>query len=455
MKTTMRLTVSLPAAFSVAIASACAPQVFEGAWGIEALEDENPDPDVVEVSLVATPARLELENGTTTDVWAYNGTVPGPALVADVGQRVIVHFENELPDPTTIHWHGLRVPANMDGTEVQQSPIEPGQSFTYEFVVPDAELAWFHPHLDSARQVEMGLYAPIVIGDGSGVGEGRVMVLDDVLLEGGQIAPADAGGHMGSMQGRIGNVVLVNGHQRPVLEAPAGTTERWRLVNAANARRFRLALPGARFTLVGTDGGMLESPREIEEIDLAPGERADVIVELPSSRGDHDLMTSGGDGMMSLSGSDSVLVVRMTGGEPTSGPDVDALMQPLPDLPEPTVDRTVRFSGGMMGGGMMGGGGGFRINGESWPDVTPLEARAGDTERWVIENDTAMDHPFHLHGFRFQVEGTAGWKDTVHVPSRGKVTIRVPIDDNPGRWLFHCHILEHAEEGMMGELRVE
>src|SRR5262245_46060546 len=191
------------------------------------LIDVNPDPAVVEVRLVAEPATAELLPGKRADVWAFRdaagaASIPGPMLEANLGDRVIVHFENRLPDATTVHWHGLRVPNAADGTPVAQRMIDPGGSYDYEFTATDAGLYWYHPHMEADVQIERGLYAPIRIRDGvePEVAADRVFVLDDVKLEAtGQLSTRTD--DLDVMLGRQGNVLLVNGRSRTVLNVAA------------------------------------------------------------------------------------------------------------------------------------------------------------------------------------------------------------------------------------------
>ena len=124
-------------------------------------EDQNPDPNVVEIDLEAKEAMKTYGTSPPTPVWTYNGLTPGPTIEAKVGDRLVVHFKNSLPESTTVHWHGIRLPAVMDGTVAMQSPIEPGGTFTYEFTLKDAGLFWFHPHVRSDLQVQKGLYGAL------------------------------------------------------------------------------------------------------------------------------------------------------------------------------------------------------------------------------------------------------------------------------------------------------
>lgn len=441
-----------------------AVEPWAGPWDVPRLEDTNPDPDTVEVTLVAAPAERELLPGKKAMVWAYNGSVPGPLIEAKVGDRLVVRFRNELPEPTTIHWHGLRIPAEMDGVPGHSQPqIPPGGSFEYVFTVPDAGLFWYHPHVRSDVQVERGLYGPLVVrgpGEPSADRE-RLLVLDDVLVdEEGALVQRSPSPHE-IMLGRQGTLLLVNGRPRPVATVQAGAIERWRLVNAANARYFRLALPGHRFQVVGVDGGLMEAAQEAEELLMVPGERLDLLVRAAGQPGSAlDLQTLPYDRGHGTGGGASADVLRVV-----------YAAEALPERPMPRVSgevgglagfrrsRRLALTEEMHGSGRRAPV--FRINGEAFPKVTPLEARLGDTELWEVANDSDMDHPFHLHGFRFQVLPAAGaapapraWKDTVNVPARATVRLGVQFEGHPGAWMFHCHILEHAEHGMMGMIHV-
>lgn len=428
--------------------------------------DENPEPGIVEVSLRAHTAVRELLPGRPVAAWAYNGTSPGPLIEANVGDRVIVHFRNDLDEPTSIHWHGLRIPADMDGGA--EGPIvDPGESFDFAFDVPDAGLFWYHPHEDSRRQVERGLYGPILVRgpEEPEVDVERVLVVDDVLVDGdGEIAAFSAAD---DMLGRQGNLLLVDGIAHPTVAVRAGAIERWRLVNVANARYFDLELPGHELVLVGTDGGLLTDGVPIDRLLLAPGERADLLVRMdaaPGARAElRTLPYDRGDGMghawTDWGEVEDVMRLAYEDDAPLRTRPMPEIRGSVPSLPEPTARDVLVLGEGH--GCPHCDGLAFTINGESWPEVTPLRARLGETRTWVLDNESGMDHPFHLHGFRFQVVRGAGgslparaWKDTVNVPAGEQVEILVSLDGFAGEWMYHCHILEHADAGMMGLLDV-
>ena len=280
------------------------------------------DFDVVEVELVAREDMVSFGTGNMTSGYTYNGGIPGPTIEGKVGDRLIVHFRNLLPEETTIHWHGLELPANMDGSNISQHPIPPGGTYQYEFTFLRASTFWYHPHIRTYAQVEKGLYGLIVVRDPDedrrlGLPEREhYLVLDDVLLnENGQIAepfPADPlENAVTQVNGREGNTLLVNGAVNSVGTVERGVPQRLRLVNVSNARFMRFSIPGHRMFRIGGDGGLLEAPIEIQPIDLVPdpdsqtemisdpdpnrgllltpGERADVVF---TPQGDHSTIAA-------------------------------------------------------------------------------------------------------------------------------------------------------------------
>jgi FtsP/CotA-like multicopper oxidase with cupredoxin domain len=447
----------------------------EGPFEPSAAPDLDPAPNVVEVALEAKASDVEIAPGRTISMWTYNGQLPGPRIEARAGDTVRIRFKNSLPEATTIHWHGVRVPAAMDGVPAVQSPIAAGAEFTYEFVVPDAGTFWYHPHVRSDEQVERGLYGAFVVRDAvePTTTTDRTVVLDDLLVDSNwQLSDFDP--MMQAMVGRQGNVILANGWAHPIAGVARGGLHRFRFINAANARYFRLALPGHRLIQIGTDGGLLPASREVDELLLVPGERADVLVVASGEANETMEWTSlrydRGHGTGDLP--DAVVFQMKHGSDaPIVTPATPSAFAPIAELPAATVQRELKLEESMaMGGGDHGAGHGssttdmapvFSINGEVFPDVTPLTATLETVEEWSIVNTTEMDHPFHLHGFRFQVvsvdgaaPGVVAWRDSINIPAEKTVKFRVRLEDNPGTWMFHCHILEHAERGMMGELEV-
>lgn len=435
--------------------------------GAVAFVDVDPDPDAIEVSIVAAAAQWSYLPGKPADVWAYHdgnaeagaGRIPGPMLLGKVGDRVTVNFRNDLPEETTVHWHGLRVHADHDGSNVSQTAIQPGESYTYEFTLTDAGTFWFHPHLTADEQIERGLYAAIVVrgDDEIPVDSERMLVLDDVKVEStGKLSETITS--LDLMVGRQGNVLLVNGEKLPAFTAPAGGRERWRLLNTANGTFFNVAIPGHSLRVIGWDGGLLPEPYEVDSLVIAPGERYDVLVELEGAEGDTlELQTLHYDRGHELPDLGARPIATITLAAPPENP-APALPErwgeitPLPitaDTPRRVFTLSEEEAEGPDDEPR------FFINERAWPDVDALVVASDALEIWEITNDATMDHPFHLHGTFFQVldQPHLGWKDTVNIPQ--KSTVRFAVDfDNPGLWMYHCHILEHTERGMMGVLQV-
>lgn len=434
------------------------------------LTDINPDPGIVEVELVASIGTAEYLAGKHAQIWGYRdgavagsaAAVPGPMLRANLGDEVVVHFRNELPEETTIHWHGLRLPPEADGTQSTQNPVLPGNQYEYRFVAQDASSFWYHPHVRAYDQVERGLYAPMVVAGGviPDVAADRYLVLDDVKLDADGTLNQDTT-ELDRMMGRQGNVLLVNGQPAPVeLEVAAGSRERWRLVNAANGRYFNLRVPGANLLVIGSDGGLLPRPYVVETLLVTPGERYDVLLTFDGEPGDevvlqtihydrgHDIPDPGPQDLLDVSYGEARDPAAPL---PESWRELPRLSVSDATPIRPFVLEEFELPGLPVT---------FSINGEQWPDSKPVHVQQGEIEIWEVQNEAEMDHPFHLHGMFFEVLSINGqpplldgWKDTVNVPQRSSLRFAVKYDP-PGMWMFHCHILEHAELGMMGDLMV-
>jgi bilirubin oxidase len=447
--------------------TASPPTAADTVAGHPALENLSAESGIVEVELTAAPTRLELKPATKTNVYAYNGHVPGPLLEVEEGDSVIVHFRNELPEETTVHWHGMHVPWVSDGSPFH--PIGPGESYTFAFRVHPgtAGTYWYHPHPHhhTAWQVGMGLYGALVVRDrGDPLPEmnERVLILsDNRFREDGELHFAEEGTRqfrVDEMNGREGDVLFVNGEIMPELSIRSGEVERWRIINASGARVYRLALEGHTLLHVGSDGGLFEHPEEKDEIVLGVAERAEVLVRgtdepgsevrlqaLPYDRYMPQWRPSDWDETLDL------LTLEYTDESPAEAIGIPETLRAIPELDpdQATAMRTMRMSNG-------------KINSKTMDmDRIDEEARLGATEIWEINNLVDMDHPFHLHGFQFQVFERNGepvsqrkWEDTVNVPGFEKVRFVVRFDNYPGKWMFHCHILDHEDQGMMGVLEV-
>ncbi len=413
---------------------------------------------VVEVDLEAAEMDWEFTPGRATRAWGFNGRIPGPTIEARVGDVLEVRLTNRLPEPTTIHWHGLQIPAAMDGTDMVQHPIAPGETFTYRFRLPDAGTLWYHPHSNEVVQLERGLYGAIVVrGPNEPQLDGeRVLVLDDVALDRkGQIKPP--GWWIEQHDGRQGSTRLVNGKKEPELTIAAGQIERWRIVNAASARYVRLSIGERPFTIIGTDGGLIDAPVTANEVLLAPADRVELAVG-PFEEGETIKIEALPYNRMTVARPRREQFARLRVGPAAASravvPSVLRHIEPLatgPVTPTREVHLGVKAS--------LRHGVDFVINKEQHHRDQPV--KVGELQVWDVINDTLMDHPFHLHGFFFQVLEVNGeppafrsWEDTVNVPPKGRVRIAFLPDDRPGEWMYHCHILEHHASGMMAHFEV-
>lgn len=448
--------------------TASQPERWDEQIALPLAEDLSADPNVLEVMLDAHLEQLELQEGVLTEMWTYNGGVPGPLLRAKQGDRLIVHFSNHLPEPTTIHWHGVRVPAEMDGSHAVQNPVQPGETFTYSFVLPDAGTFWYHPHINSAAQVGYGLYGPIVVDDPASpiVADDLVLVLSDVSLEeDGQLASSDESGWFGDYFGREGALVLMNGKARPTLKMRAGIPQRWRVINAARTRFFELVLPTAQVTRIGGDAGLIETPQDQASMLLATSERGEWLVTVPDSSVGRTYATFGdGDrfGLGFPSEQLPIIDVEVLGSEGAQPYPVPSQLRPFAELDLANLPvRQIELGEQLVDDVTY-----LAINGEVHQEGDHAGAHThvayvGDTEIWEVLNATEFAHPFHLHGFAFEILDLGGapwpvreWKDSVNIPPGEVLRFVVSYDDRPGLWMFHCHILDHAELGMMAVLEV-
>src|SRR5688572_30204555 len=256
--------------------------------GPAVLVNESRTPRTVEVTITAEPTLLSIVPGVKTTAYAYNGRVPGPTLEAYEGDRVIVHFHNRLPEPTTIHWHGMHLPAKFDGSPFYM--VQPGESYDYEFMLEKgtAGTYWYHPHPHpfTGAQVAKGLFAPLIVRAHDdplpkSITERLIVLSDNRFRADGSIDIADPSTPQGNLDvsnGREGNILFVNGQVMPTISIRSGEVQRWRVINASAARVYKLALHGHTFLHVGSDGGLFERPVEVNDLILANGERAELLV---------------------------------------------------------------------------------------------------------------------------------------------------------------------------------
>jgi FtsP/CotA-like multicopper oxidase with cupredoxin domain len=440
-------------------------------------------------ALTAAPAQKLLVGAPhpETRVWAYNDALPGPVLRARKGERLRVTFANRLPEPTTVHWHGVRLPNAMDGVPfLTQPPVGAGDGFVYEFDLPDAGTYWYHPHLRSFEQVARGLSGPLIVDEAEppAVDRDVLWFLDDWRLT----PQAEISGDFGhphdlSHAGRLGNTVTLNGSVPTSFAVRAGERLRLRLVNAANARIFALGFDDHAPQVIALDGQPVEphSPAGGRLV-LAPAQRADLILDMSGSPGRRYRVT---DTFYPRQAYELVQLEYDLAPPLRSSPPDAPVRLPSNPVAEPELGGARRvevvFGGGMMGGmshAVLDGsptdfrelvrrGRMWAINGVVAPEhgdghvMEPmLTFRRGETCLLAMENRTAFHHPMHLHGHTFRVLARDGvpsswreWRDTVLLTPRERVEIGF-VADNPGDWMFHCHILEHQQAGMMATIRV-
>ena len=411
--------------------------------------------------LTASAFDWKISENNTVRAWGFNKSLPGPVITANKGDKVIVKVKNELEQPTIIHWHGIRLASGMDGTSHTQKPIQPGEQFEYAFTVPDAGTFWYHSHFNETEQMEKGMYGALIVNDPDDpkFDDEKVFMIDDMKLE------KDNSFKRGNAvkrwierhDGREGDTLLINGKENPVININGGQSERWRFINASSARYFQLYLGGRQFTIIGSDGGLIARPYQTDRVLLVPGERVDIVggpfgedetvflESLPYNRmtflrAKRQKFATFEVGAMELSA--------------VSIPDILRKIEPLASQ-DAIVNRKVRFSVAPSLKHIID----FEVNGAVHANDTPVEV--GKLQVWEVANTSLMDHPFHLHGFFFQVLAVNGkpvqnvmWKDTVNLPPRSKIKIAWIPDNRPGKWMYHCHILEHHEAGMMAHFEV-
>ncbi len=457
---------------------------------------------VVRQRLKAAPTQVDL-GGRTVQTWAYNETVPGPVIRVTAGDRLRVRLANELPDPTTVHWHGLALRNDMDGVPgLTQEEVASGGTFEYDFVVPDPGTYWFHPHV--GVQLDTGLQAPLIVDDPNEPGdydEEVVLVLDDwthgwgdspeQILErmgrdGMDMEGMDMGGtdgtdgmdmggmegmDMGGMEGApstqqplgddTGDVRypahLINGRlpTAPVtFNSSPGRRVRFRIINAGGDTAYRFAVGGHRLTVTHTDGFGVR-PVEVDTLIVGMGERYDVVVTVGDGAFPIVAVPEGKPDPAAMA------LLRTGAGRPPS-PDVrpaelGGRLLAYKDLTpveairlEPAQpDREFTLDLQMADGGRR-----WLINGAAYGDHEPLEFQSDERVRLVLRNQSMMFHPMHVHGHTFAVVGNGGpgaRKDTVNVLPMETVAVDLQAD-NPGQWLVHCHNIYHGELGMMTTL---
>lgn len=428
---------------------------------------------VIELDAGPSGQRLYGADGPLSDLWTYNGRAPGPEIRVTRGERIRVRLTNNLEEPTSVHWHGMRIDNAMDGVAgLTQDPVPPGETFDYDFVAPAPGTYWYHAHNRSWNQVARGLYGPLIVDEAGGPvfdpARDLTLVIDDWrLTRAGAFDVASLGAMMDwTHAGRLGNWLTVNGEATPQMTLRAGEAHRLRLINASNARILEIDPNRFGGKILAYDGQALPAPITVNYAPLmiGPAQRVDLLV-VPEPGGDFALEELSGEAPFAF----ARFAVK---GDGSSGAPVPAL--PAVGLPEPDLDRArtirVEMTGGAMGrmGRVIYNGevlrrGDFRRTGQVWafngvanlPEQPLAAIRRGETVIIETVNDTAFVHAMHVHGHHFRVIERSGtdlddgrpWRDTFLIGPQQTVRIAF-VADNPGKWLYHCHMLEHAAAGM-------
>ncbi|MCG4451798.1 multicopper oxidase family protein [Pseudomonas sp. MMS21-TM103] len=413
--------------------------------------------------LIAAPQDIELVPGHMTPAWAYGGQAPGVEIRSRQGDWLRVRFINHLDEPSTIHWHGIRLPLEMDGVPyVSQLPVLPGEYFDYRFKTEDAGSFWYHPHLSSAGQLGRGLVGPLIVEERepSGFRHERTLSLKTWHVDEQGAFTAFSVSREAAREGTRGRLSSINGQSRPTLELPAGQVVRLRVLNLDNTVTYRLNLPGAEARIYALDGHPIE-PRELgKEYWLGPGMRIDLAVRVPAAGQELSLR----NGPMRLATLKSTATTEGAGDWPAR--------LPRNPVAEPDLARaeTLRFnfewSAKLAGVDDKGPAKYWQVNGQAWDinDQTCADRPIASLKKdghyiFELRNMAQYLHPIHLHGLSFKVLDSNRKKiipyftDT-YLLGKNEVARIALVADNPGIWMFHCHVIDHMETGLMAAIEV-
>ncbi len=437
-----------------------------------------------DLTLRARPVQLDL-GGTVVTTWGYGDTVPGTLLRATAGDRVRIAFTNDLPEETSVHWHGLAIRNDMDGVPgVTTTPTPAGGTTAFDFTIPHAGTHWFHPH--HGMQLDRGLYAPFIVDDPAepgaydhewvvvlddwtdGVGKSPENIFNDLVAAGSGTGGMNMGGmDMGGQGGGMGMggmdggdvaypLYLINGRvprDPDVLTAKPGQKVRIRIINSAADTIFTVAVGGHDLSVTHTDGYAV-TPVTTSSIRIGMGERYDVVATLGDGVFPFVASPLGKAGIaraLIRTGAGSVPAASYLPPEVTAFPLTADALSAAPGTAlakrDPDTVMQLALSGSMQPYV-------WTINGRTYDQTVPLTISPGQSGRLRITNMSMMSHPVHLHGHTFQLGpagGSGARKDTVLVPPMGAINVDL-LADNPGKWMVHCHNAYHAEAGMMTRL---
>ncbi|MGI0115310.1 multicopper oxidase family protein [Zooshikella sp. RANM57] len=431
-------------------------------------DDTSPAYDYV---LTAEPAEIDLITEAPTAALGFNGQFPAPVLHAQQGQPIRIKFINKLNEPTTIHWHGLRIPIAMDGVPfLSQPPIPSGGSFIYEFTPPDAGTFWYHPHMNSTEQLGRGLVGALIVHER----QAQPFVEDITCLlknwhidKKGQIKRLSIPRYAARM-GTPGRWPTVNGLHQPTLKIPAGEWIRLRLLNADNTLTYRLHIPNAQAYILAIDGCPLATPRLLTEHAMGPGMRLDLGFIAPSKGTTWQVWHGEHYPLLSL---ESVVTTK---NQQLHADQQKVTSLPMNPIPQPDVENAEKISFVFEWAGALtptaqqkkGKHTFWMINKRAWEGMSadnipaPLATlKRGKSYIFTLKNITQYHHPIHLHGHSFTVLKSDKRKiipyqtDTVLLGKNESAQIAF-VADNPGRWMFHCHVIDHMKTGLMGYIAV-
>ena len=415
--------------------------------------------------LIAAPVDMELVPGHVTPAWGYGGQAPGVELRCRQGERLRVRFINKLEQQSTIHWHGIRLPLAMDGVPyVSQAPVLPGEYFDYDFICPDAGSYWYHPHTTSSEQLGRGLVGPLIVEEREPTGfrhERTLSLKTWHVDEQGAFTPFSVP-REAAREGTRGRLTTINGEPNPTLELPAGQVVRLRLINLDNTVTYRLNLPGGEARIYALDGNPVQ-PRPLgKEYWLGPGMRIDLALKVPAA-GQELSLRNGPLRLATLKGSAS---------NEAPGDWPPAL--PANPVAEPNLAKaeTLRFNfewAAALASPADEAAGRYKywqINGQAWDindktcaDRPIATLKLGGHYIFVLRNMAQYQHPIHLHGMSFKVldsdrKRIIPYFTDTYLLGKNETARIAFVADNPGVWMFHCHVIDHMETGLMAAIEV-
>jgi len=415
------------------------------------------------------PLKLEAKEGfyqfpffdTQTAVWSYNDQIPGPLIRGRVGTTLVIDFANRLKEPSSIHWHGLRIENAMDGVPgVTQDPVGPGENFTYRLKLEDAGTFWYHPHFNSSEQLERGLKGVFIVEEAEKQpwSQDWVWLMDDWLFQkDGTIYPHFNTGRDLMHDGRWGNAPTINGNFRPEYQAKPGERIRLRIINGANARVFSPHIEGLSANIIAVDGRPVTKIFVLDRFVLSPGNRIDLDIRIPEQSGGKIFIVEDRFTRKAF----ELASIKVDQSEPIKSPKfippTEANFIPAQMFEKVKGEKTWDLNA--IRGGKFGIG--WTMNQKLWPDADKVDYPLGLPRKIIFKNNSSRLHPMHIHGVFFRVLERNGQKaveqftrDTVLVGPRESVTIGF-VPEHTGIWLTHCHIQEHAEAGMMTTIEVK